>query len=408
MPRPRAQVPSYLHHKPTNRAYVRLRNPDGSRQTVYLGEYNSPESRKEYARILAGTLPVSDSPAECLQPAANASVAELLLAYHKHAEDYYRDRQTGRMSDYMVTVNLSIRALRSLYANLPVAEFRPRHLVAVRDSMVSSGLSRKEVNRRIGVIKRAFKWAMGADLAPPDVFQRLAAVEGLRAGRTAAPERDRIKPANPEHVAAAVEHLPPTVAAIVLLQRLTGARCGELCRLRPVDLDRSDPAIWVYRPNAHKGTWRGKDRVILIGSNGQTILCPLLEKCAADTEHVFSPAKSERERNAARGEARKTSKWPSHMQRNKAKRVGKQRVRPPRARYDTASVRQAVERACEKAKVPLWTPHQLRHLAAHEIRSRYGIDVARAVLGHTMAAMSEHYSKDVDLQLAKKAAAEIG
>lgn len=48
MARPKNSVPTYRQHKPTDTARCWLNG--GS---VTLGKYNSPESRAEYARILA-------------------------------------------------------------------------------------------------------------------------------------------------------------------------------------------------------------------------------------------------------------------------------------------------------------------------------------------------------------------
>ncbi|HVL12457.1 MAG TPA: hypothetical protein VM529_07820 [Gemmata sp.] len=53
MPRPKNATLSYLRHKPTNQAYVRVPDGKGGRTVVYLGKYDSPESRAEHARILA-------------------------------------------------------------------------------------------------------------------------------------------------------------------------------------------------------------------------------------------------------------------------------------------------------------------------------------------------------------------
>jgi hypothetical protein len=55
-----------------------------------------------------------------------------------------------------------------------------------------------------------------------------------------------------------------------------------------------------------------------------------------------------------------------------------------------------------------WTPYQLRHLRAVELRERYGLETVRAVLGQSFMAMSDHYSKAADATLAGRAAAEIG
>ena len=109
-----------------------------------------------------------------------------------------------------------------------------------------------------------------------------------------------------------------------------------------------------------------------------------------------------------RAAERKTPRWPSHMKRNEAKRKGAARKRPPSDRYDHRSISHAVRRACERAKVKAFSPYELRHLRAVELRERFGIEHVRAVLGHSAAAMSDHYSRAADKALATKVAREVG
>src|ERR687897_321289 len=94
MPRRPNPVPSYLHHRPTNQAYIRLPDGAGGRRVVYLGAHNSRGSRAEYARLVAelATLPVTLPPATRVATAAarHLSVSEVLLAFWSHAEAYYR------------------------------------------------------------------------------------------------------------------------------------------------------------------------------------------------------------------------------------------------------------------------------------------------------------------------------
>ena len=52
MPRP-PSVPRYRLHKPSGQAVVTIRAPGGARRDVYLGKYNSDDSRREYARVVA-------------------------------------------------------------------------------------------------------------------------------------------------------------------------------------------------------------------------------------------------------------------------------------------------------------------------------------------------------------------
>ncbi|MBQ2849213.1 MAG: site-specific integrase, partial [Thermoguttaceae bacterium] len=43
--------------------------------------------------------------------------------------------------------------------------------------------------------------------------------------------------------------------------------------------------------------------------------------------------------------------------------------------------------------VPSWSPNQLRHAAATEIREKLGLEVARIVLGHSSTSTTEIYAE---------------
>jgi integrase len=70
--------------------------------------------------------------------------------------------------------------------------------------------------------------------------------------------------------------LGPVVREMVELQLLTGARPGELCTLRPADLDCSGE-VWEYRAESHKLEHHGKARVLCFGQKAQAILTKYLE-----------------------------------------------------------------------------------------------------------------------------------
>lgn len=63
MPRPRKSVPTYSLHKPTGQAYVRVPDGNGGRKAIYLGTHDTPESRAEYARVVAETSAAAAPPA---------------------------------------------------------------------------------------------------------------------------------------------------------------------------------------------------------------------------------------------------------------------------------------------------------------------------------------------------------
>lgn len=67
-----------------------------------------------------------------------------------------------------------------------------RRTVADRDEKGKRGVeyrvSRRTVNQRVGITRRAFKWASSVELGPVAVHQALQTVEGLKKGRSAARE----------------------------------------------------------------------------------------------------------------------------------------------------------------------------------------------------------------------------
>jgi hypothetical protein len=179
--------PKYRHYRPKNLAVVRIDGHD-----LYLGTYNSPESREKYYRLLAehaatgGVAPITARPHE--EPAdAGPTVAALLLAYYRFAETYYR-RDDGTPTGELENLRLAFRPIEKLYGSTPARAFGPMALKTVRQDMVASQLARRTVNQRIARIVRAYKWGVENELIPADVHHALKAVPGLKRGRSGAKE----------------------------------------------------------------------------------------------------------------------------------------------------------------------------------------------------------------------------
>ena len=143
--------------------------------------------------------------------------------------------------------------------------------------MIDADHSRKHINKNVERIRRMFKWAAAEELIPATIPQSLAMVAGLRQGRTKAREMAPVEPVDDAVVEATLPHMPPIVADMVRLQRLTGMRPAEVCMLRPCNLNRLAD-VWIYRPERHKTEHHGKSRTILIGPKGQGVLKPYLER----------------------------------------------------------------------------------------------------------------------------------
>jgi len=401
MPVKSPRVPSYCIHSARNQAYVRLNG-----EMVYLGEPHSPESREKYDRLIAEWIQAGRVYVKSADR-FGITVNEILLAYRRHAETIYLNPD-GTASPEIARINRALRPLMDLYGTILAVQFGPKALVAVQNRIADSGVKRTTVNHRVNVIRRAFKWAAKEELIPASVHHGLQTVDGLRRGRTKAPESVPVRPVPDNIVAAVVKQLPPTLQAMVQLHDVTGMRSGELVIMRVIDIDMTDNGnCWLYRPYRHKTENHGHQRLVPLGPRAQEILKPFL---TTDLQaYIFSPVRSREERNAARRAKRKTRVQPSQLDRRKP-----HPKRTPGPRYTTASYRRALVYATKLAvkagdlvEGSRWHPHQLRHNAATRIRSVAGLDAVRAVLGHSSVVQSAEYAA-LDIELARTIAAKVG
>jgi integrase len=220
-------------------------------------------------------------------------------------------------------------------------------------------------------------------------FQALTTVSGLHKGKTAAREPAPIRPVAPEVVDATLPFLPSAAADMVRLQRLTGCRPGEIVLLRPRDVDRSNP-VWQYRPMSHKTEHHGRERVVLIGPSAQAILAPYLSLHDKDA-FCFQTERPNRNKSGGRYTSQSYH----------------QRVHSACDAADAKAHEERRETPANERLVPRWAPNQLRHAAATEIRSRFGLEAASTVLGHSKADVTQIYAER-DLQKAAAIMAAVG
>jgi integrase len=262
------------------------------------------------------------------------------------------------------------------------------------------GRSRGVINKHVDRIRRVFAWAVENALLLVAVHQALTTVQGLRKGRSEARESRPVKPVADALVDATLPHVHPTVQTMIRVQRLTGMRPQEVVLLRPLDIDMSSP-VWEYRPARHKTEHHERDRAVFIGPLAQALLKPYLPLNVA--EFFFCPIRAEKLRSTKRRAERKSPMTPSQARR----KPKANRRRAPRDRYDVAGYRQAIRRGCVRAGVPIWKPNELRHTRGTEIRKRYGLEAAQAVLGHAELGVTQVYA-EADLAAARKVMQEIG
>jgi integrase len=413
MPRAHDHIPTYRLHRGSGRAVVTIRGRD-----VYLGVHGSPESKAEYRRLIAEFLAAGHADPK---PLAGGSLSwtELAATYLRHAEGYYRTPD-GSPSPTVMTIKCALSCLLPLYGPKPVDAFGPLALKAVRESIVRAGKARKTVNDYVAVVKRIVKWGVGEELVPSRILEALRAVDGLKRGRSDARETEPVRPVPDAIVEATVRECSPVLAAMIRLQRLTGMRPAEVCGISAAQID-TGGKVWLYKPVHHKLAYLGPahERVVPLGPRAQELLRPFLRPGDVNRP-LFCPAESEAWRRERMRCERETPVTAAQERRDAKRRAqAAKRKRRPGDRFDTPSYGKAIANACrrafphpELAEVPprlltdaqrdelekwdedhRWSPNQLRHTAATEIRRAFGLDHAAAVLGHTELTTTQVYAE---------------
>ncbi|MDR0327106.1 MAG: site-specific integrase [Planctomycetaceae bacterium] len=352
---------------------------------IYLGLYGSPESRQEYARIVAewDTTPTPPS------SAPDVSVSELAAGYL----DYAQPRQDKIQFSHN---KYAIGYLVNIYGSLAVNEFSPKKLKVVRLQMVKTGkMCRKHINGYVQRIVRMFSWGVEEELVKPDIVAALREMKSLRKGEEGTHDNPPREAVPFDVVKRTLPFMSLTVAAMVVLQWLTGMRPSEVYRMRVENIDRShDNGLWYYTPGSQKTEKYIGKRAIPLGKPEQDLIAPyLIGKKATDS--VFSPKTAMKEHRDERRTERKSKITPSQAERDR------QRAKHPTEIigdfYDASSYRKAVGHAIKAANkagvaVPHWTPYQLRHSAGTEVELNEGLDKAQALLRHTSADTTKRYA----------------
>lgn len=433
MPRKRAAIPEIHVHPKSDLFYVRLPYPGGRREMVYLGRAGTDEpaakrtalaadARRKYELVIAKYLS-----GERREPEDSTRrqpvVGELVLAYLDWLKK--TDRSDGQKK-YLHYRNL-LRPLNDLFSDMPIEEFRVRHLIAVRNKMLaevgqkviadpeeykraqkvkranayraSKGLpllptvevqmmrrppSITTINDRISQIRTVFKKGVSFDLVTEEKVAQLRLLDGLVIGESDALNPKTIPPVPMEDFFKTLAEVGPVIRAMMILQIVTGMRSGELVRLKKIHLRKKANGIWEYEPKRHKTQRIRKGKRVPIGGDVIDELRRLIDfDEAGEDEYLFSPRTATILYRQKRAENRKT-----------AARKSKRKVLPhiqPGERYTASSYCRAIQRAAIRAGVPVWHPHQLRHNAATIIDQHFDKEAVMTVLGHLNEKTSEGY-----------------
>lgn len=387
------RLPSLTRHK-TGQGVVRIRGKD-----YYCGKFGEPETRAHYEMLLAEYLANKHTFG---MPKTKTSVEDLVLAYIDFAVENLDRRD-------ICSLKLISKCLVSNYGDLPADEFGPTQYKTIREIFASEGTnrSRQYINKSMAIVLRMFRWCTGEGMVDPKVIAVLREIQCLKRGRTTAPESRPVTEVPQSVVDATLPHLPQVVADMVRLQQLLGCRPGELCSMTAGMVNRSQ-AIWEIDLEEHKNAHRGHSRTIFVGPRAQAILKTYLNRPL--DRHCFSPREAMEQRLEAAAAARVTpvnqGNRRGYNRRTRAKQGEAGHINDF---YKTSSYGHAIAYACKKAwpapehydaerkkewdRKHRWSPNQLRHAAATEIREGFSLEHCAAVLGHADVDTSKIYAK---------------
>jgi len=407
-------IPGMTLHKATGQGRVRLCGKD-----FYLGAFGSPEATEQYNRLIGQwlmngrSLPNQPKPRSRHTTTTEADDSEVELTVRELVRLHlaWAERRYTR-SNQAAIIMYALRPMVQCYGSVAAADFGPNALRAVRALMIERGWTRSNLNRAISLVRGAFGWGVGREMLPASVHAALKLVEPIPFGA------DGVKESKPKELVedSTIESIKPFISrqvfAVLRLMMLSGARCGEIVQLRPMDLNRVEVdgiEIIEYTPQHHKTAHKGFSRTIRFGPQASMVLAPFNNR--DDNAYCFSPAEAERERRDKAHKARITP--PSCGNCPGSNRKDNPRWKPG-DRYDTAGVRKAITRAINahnrahpETPVPKFSPHQLRHTALTRIRDHFGIEGAMAAGGHHSVGMVELYSGR-STAAARKVAAAAG
>ncbi len=289
---------------------------------------------------------------------ARITVDQAIGKFLSWADTYYR-RPDGASTRERDNCELALRILRQYLREEPLDNIAYTSLLDIRDGMETSGLNRTTINQRIGIWKRFITWALDNRLCSASTKSEWLAMGSLKRNRTKAPEGKPVMPVTHLTVKKTIPYLTKQVQVMVQIQELCGARPGEICSMRPYDIERRG-RIWIYRPAFHKTEHKGNTRIVVMGPRAVAILADFL------------------------GES---INWQSEKNIFVSPEILVKKLKanePCPTRSYTRSIELAVKNA-KKDGIPLehWSPNQLRHACGTRIRRKFGVEAARSVLGHS-------------------------
>jgi len=345
MPRQKSAQPAYQFHF-SGQAVVRLDSKD-----FYLGKHGTPESYAKYYNLLAQyNANGRQAPGDPEKPVEHLRDDAILVS---HVTADYRNRvipTTIKAPGRRKMLEKLCDLMNERFGDCEVDTFGPRKLESLREHFIEKDNCRNYVNEQVRCIIKIIEHGVARELVKPERIVALKALPALRMGQ--ARENDPREAVPLDVVAKTLPGLLPVVQSMVRLQLLTAARPSEIFNMRPEQIDRSGK-VWFLRPAQYKSSHHGKRRAIPLIAEAVAILQPYLFGDAGKPCFLNSNGKP----------------------------------------FDRNQYRRSIVRACERLKLPSWSPYALRRTAGQAIRDELGAEHVQALLGHAKLSTTEIYAK---------------
>lgn len=391
------RTPKLCHHKGTNRGYS---TDPRTKKEIWFGPWGLKKTKQAYLRWVSELLTEEVAPPAALEH--EPVIADLVNAYIKHAVSYYRDPTTGQPTSQLGVIKSALRELE-LYLEMKIKEFGPSTLLAVRSAIVNRDIMPKSdttpkkklcissVNGAITKIRQMFKLGVEWEIVPVEIYQALACVKPLN-WRTAPSLRnpEKITPVPLHYFSLIMPHLKPLYQAVLKVHLATGMRVKELCEMRWSEITEVEPGLWCYTPSEHKNSHRGDDRRVYLKEDliklMKSVRKPLWDEDAVWCHRGVG-------RHAGYSGMITTDAYARAIE-GAQKRYNEGRlVREAGARTDKKKLKYTSEK---RKPMEHWTPLQIRHTVATQIRQTHGLEGAQAVLGHSSLDATQIYAEKRD------------
>jgi len=311
---------------------------------------------------------------------------ELIDRYEAHLRALRRFQKAGKDTSAWQFLRPLLLGWKQAFGHLEVSQLARPHIVCYRDDQEIAVAQFKclpcTANRRLAKLREWLLWGVARGFLNESLDFTLPKIKAKDHADVVIARTHPKRAVSWDDVRAVAAQSHQMYADMLLLQRTVGCRPGELCSMRLEDLDRTrGDGWWAWQLKTHKTIHHDpKIRVTYwLDEECQKLLANYVAMAEADhAQFVFRP-----------------------------RIVGSRIALDPDGPVLISNYLAATIAGCERAGVPRFTPHELRHAVATERANSPAISMAAASrsLGHRRLSSLQSYVHDDQEQL--QAAARI-